>query len=135
MIKWIGNFFVQIYLRTHVRKQKSISLLLFDYNNGKYDVLLNDWATERNEGLMHIFVDQMMHHGKDQTLIAVIHAENETGFVLGVTNHRQDISRFFKKDMYEMADAFTEVALWCRKVNHGKNQGQQATSQNTTQES
>lgn len=117
MITFFKNWFIQRYLWccAYAMDHTSSYVCMEFKPDGKWETLVAGPGDERTEGLVHVFVDQLIHHGKEKTLVVIMHSDNNNGVVVAMKSNRRYFSRFFKQGLYDMPLAFGEITEWCMK--------------------
>jgi hypothetical protein len=118
MFKDIKKWFTQKYIKFIVMRHSVSSQILFDYADGKWEQLCAGPGDQRTSNLVDVFTDQLVNHGKDQILIAIVHTRQDGGFVMGMSSDRAYCERWFLYGINEMAEVFIDVATWAKQENN-----------------
>ena len=134
IIDWLIQWYIKnMVLPTH----NSSSQVLFDYKNGLWETLVSGSCNDSNNGVVQLWVNQVIDHRYDATLIWMLHSTEGGGFVVAIRPNKQHYEKFFLSGLYEMPDAIKAVTKWCENGNNIQSKGDlngQSNSQQTTNE-
>lgn len=126
MFKAIIDWYTQRALKKRLLSLpgRAYSLILFRYAGEKTEVLIAGADTDANQGLMDVFIDQMLNQGHNEVLVTVIHMTPEGGVIMGMSWRNRTTQRWFNVGVHEMDVAMQEVKSWCKEEERlGQNQG------------
>ena len=116
MLQAIKDWFVQKYLEYRVSKHIASQKYLFDYKDGNWEEMISGPDTPQTNGIIDVFVDQMIHTGRPEKMIHIIRTRNNSGVVMGMTKDRKVESFFFEEGIYDFARAFVDICLWVKEA-------------------
>ena len=116
MLQTVKDWFIQLYLERVVQYHNVTSQVLFDYKNGEWEQLIAGPDEDRTNGLVHVFIDQMLTTGRPEKLVIVVHTRQDSGYILAMTHEKKNKTFFFRAGLYEMAQAFTDACLWIKEA-------------------
>lgn len=100
-----------------VMRQEEIGGILYDYDNGRWKLLLK-WSGYDDAAALEV-VNNMFNSGKDAIYISVVRTEAKSGYMVAVDSNRDMYYRAFIPDVYDPNEAVYDINEYCRKIADG----------------
>jgi len=87
--------------------------VLVDYNNGRWEEL-HRWK-DRSTRIDGMQIVENLRNGRDAIYVIMLVTRKEEGLFIVLTSRRESYKRAFAPTIYDIDEAFKDVAVYCRR--------------------
>src|SRR6266480_3113046 len=109
----LPRFFRHFVAELSVYGNREVSGLLFDYNNGQWE-LLHDWSGGGKKEAISL-VENMADAGRDAIYVAGINHQQNCGLFQVIDSQRKVYNRFWSLPIYTPIEAYKDLLVYLHK--------------------